>query len=69
MSSASSSRLLPPPPENFLLWANQQPAELRAYLLALYRLSRLEISVTQDGVTKSFPVSFAGENALVQINL
>ena len=65
----SSPRLLPPPPQNFLPWANQQPAELRAYLLALYRLSNLQISVTQDGATKTFPVSFAGENAIVQIVL
>ncbi len=64
-----SARPLPPPPENFLVWANQQPADLRAYLLAVYRLSNLRVSVTQAGVTRTFPITFSGENAVIAIEL
>jgi len=65
----SARRLLPPPPQNFLLWVSQQPDDMRDYLLTLYSLSRLEISVTQSGVTKTFPVNLSGENATVSIVL
>lgn len=58
-----------PSADSLLAWAINHPAEIAAYLTAIRALRSLEINVTQDGVTKRFPVQVSGENAVVSIVL
>jgi hypothetical protein len=51
------------------MWVVQRPAEVAAYLATVRALRSLEIVVTQAGVTKRFPVTISGENAVVSISL
>lgn len=70
MSPAASNAPLPMPPEGDLLpWVVQRPHEVAAYLATVRAFRRLEIVVTQSGVTKRFPVILSGENAVVSISL
>ena len=66
----SAPNTLPPPSsDSLLMWVVQRPAEVAAYLATLRALRSLEIVVTQSGVTKRFPVTISGENAVVTVTL
>jgi len=52
-----------------LSWVTKRPAEVAAYLETVRAIRRLEIVVTQSGVTKRFPVIISGENAIVSVAL
>jgi hypothetical protein len=66
----SAPNTLPPPSsDSLLMWVVQRPAEVAAYLATVRALRSLEIVVTQAGVTKRFPVTISGENAVVSISL
>lgn len=70
MTAAATSAPLPAPPADSLLaWVIQSPQEVAAYLATVRALRKLEIVVTQSGVTRKFPVLLGGENAVVSINL
>ena len=66
----SAPNTLPPPSsDSLLMWVVQRPVEVAAYLATVRALRSLEIVVTQAGVTKRFPVTISGENAVVSISL
>lgn len=69
MSTPSPGPLPAAPSDSLLAWVIQHPAEVAAYLATVRALGRLEIVVTQNGVTKKCPVLFSGENAVVSISL
>ena len=65
----TSAPLHAPNPDALLAWVIQNPQEVAAYLAAVRALRGLEIVVTQNGVTKKFPVMLSGENAVVSVSL
>jgi hypothetical protein len=69
MSAPESILPEPPPAGEMLSWVTKRPAEVAAYLETVRAIRRLEIVVTQSGVTKRFPVIISGENAIVSVAL
>lgn len=69
MSTPATGPLPPPSSDSLLAWVIQSPQEVADYLATVRALRRLEIVVTQAGVSKRFPVMLSGENAVVSINL
>lgn len=67
--SASNSPLPAPPAGPLLRWVIENPAQVAAYLETVRALGKLEIAVTQSGVTKKFPLILSGENAVISIQL
>lgn len=65
----SAPRLPDPPAGPLLRWVIENPAQVTAYLETVRALGKLEISVTQSGVTKKFPLILSGENAVISIQL
>jgi len=65
----SAPRLPDPPSGPLLRWVIEHPEQVAAYLETVRALGKLEISVTQSGVTKKFPVIISGENAVISIRL
>ena len=68
---SAPATVLPQPPAvgDMLSWVVQRPTEVAAYLETVRAIRRLEIVVTQSGVTKRFPVIISGENAIVSVAL
>lgn len=61
---------LPTPPDgNYLAWVTQHPEEVAEYLERVAALSRLELVITVNGVSKKAAVKFSPTNATLELNL
>lgn len=70
MSAPKDTITLPPLPSTDLLaWVMSKPQDAAAYIRAIRSMSRLEVVVVQNGVTKRFPLVLSGENAMVELKL
>jgi hypothetical protein len=65
----STNQLPLPPSGNYLSWMTNHPDEFSAYLQTVFALSRMEVVLTINGVTKRFPLKITGQNAIVEINI
>jgi hypothetical protein len=63
------AKLNPPTSDSLLLWAATNPAQVIDYLALVRALQNLEIVVTQNNVTKRFPLKVSSENAVIEIKL
>ena len=61
---------LPQPPDgNFLPWVIQHPEQVAAYLERVRATQNLTLTVTKDGITKSYIVQWSASNGIISINL
>lgn len=58
-------------PGTLMAWMRENPTAIRDAIQLLNQLRALQVTVIQNGVTKTFPVSIIGNagNAVIQLQL